>query len=99
MDLRGLNTWLKNPRGDIPGTLMTFAGIDNEKERADIIDFLNSNSDNPLPLPKAAEATPPPGEPDGYTPQPVPGAPSAQPPAAAQPVHAAPKSGAPPTSK
>jgi len=93
-----LNTWLKNPRGDVPGTLMTFAGIDNEKERADIIDFLNSNSDSPLPLPKAAEATPPPANPTANA-APAPGAPSAQPPAAAQPAHAAPKPGAPPTSK
>lgn len=49
-----LNVWLTNPRADVPGTLMTFAGIDNEKQRADVIAYLNSNSDNPLPLPKAA---------------------------------------------
>ena len=35
---------------------MTFGGIPNEKQRADIIAYLNSNSDNPLPLPKAADA-------------------------------------------
>jgi cytochrome c len=33
---------------------MTFAGISNEQERADVIAYLNSNSDHPLPLPKAA---------------------------------------------
>jgi cytochrome c len=55
-----LNTWLKNPRADVPGTLMTFAGLPSEKQRADVIDYLNSNSDKPLPLPKAAEANPPP---------------------------------------
>lgn len=49
-----LNVWLTNPRADVPGTLMTFAGIDSEKQRADVIAYLNSNSDNPLPLPKAA---------------------------------------------
>jgi cytochrome c len=55
-----LNTWLNNPRSDVPGTLMTFAGLTSEKQRADIIDYLNSNSDSPLPLPppKAAEAAP-----------------------------------------
>jgi len=53
-----LNTWLNNPRNDVPGTLMTFAGLTSEKQRADIIDYLNSNSDSPLPLPKAAEAAP-----------------------------------------
>ncbi len=49
-----LNVWLTNPRADVPGTLMTFAGINSEKQRADVIAYLNSNSDNPLPLPKAA---------------------------------------------
>ena len=55
-----LNKWLDNPRGDVPGTLMTFGGVPSEKQRADIIAYLNSNSDSPLPLPKAAEATPAP---------------------------------------
>jgi cytochrome c len=53
-----LNKWLDNPRGDVPGTLMTFGGIGSEKQRADIIAFLNSNSDSPLPLPQAAQAAP-----------------------------------------
>jgi len=35
---------------------MTFAGIPRAGERADLIAFLNSKSDNPLPLSKAAEA-------------------------------------------
>ena len=91
-----LNAWLKNPRGDVPGTLMTFAGIDSEKDRADVIDYLNSNSDNPLPMPKAAEATPPAANPAAA---PAPGAAAAKPPAAAQPAPAAPKPAAPPASK
>ena len=36
----------------IPGTTMTFAGISRRSERADIIAYLNSLSDNPKPLPK-----------------------------------------------
>ena len=55
-----LNTWLTNPRADVPGTAMTFAGIASEKQRADVIAYLNSNSDNPLPLPKAAQSQPAP---------------------------------------
>ena len=47
-----LNTWLTNPRSDVPGTLMTFAGIASEKQRADVVAYLNSNSDTPVPLPK-----------------------------------------------
>jgi len=56
-----LNTWLANPRADVPGTLMTFAGIESEKQRANVIAYLNSNSDKPLPLPKTAQAQPPSG--------------------------------------
>jgi len=55
-----LNPWIENPRKDVPGTLMTFGGIQSEKQRADIIAYLNSNSDKPQPLPKAAEAAPAP---------------------------------------
>ena len=58
-----LNNWLTNPRADVPGTLMTFAGISNENQRADVIAYLNSNSDKPLPLPKAAQAKPAGGAP------------------------------------
>jgi cytochrome c len=53
-----LNPWLANPRKDVPGTLMTFAGLPNEKQRADVIAYLNANSDSPQPLPKAADAAP-----------------------------------------
>src|SRR2546429_445311 len=51
-----LNQFINNPRGYIPGTNMTFAGIQRGGERADVIAYLNSLSDNPAPLPKAAEA-------------------------------------------
>ena len=53
-----LNPWLANPRKDVPGTLMTFGGVPSEKQRADIIAYLNANSDSPQPLPKAADAAP-----------------------------------------
>jgi cytochrome c len=61
--LEDLDVYLKNPRTAVPGTKMTFAGIARAGERADLLDFLNSQSDNPAPLPKAAEAgTAPAGE-------------------------------------
>ena len=47
-----LNKWLASPQKLAPGTKMTFAGIADEQQRADIIAFLNGQSDNPLPLPK-----------------------------------------------
>ena len=48
-----LNPWLKDPRAMVPGTAMTFAGLPNEKQRADVIAYLNTLSKNPLPLPTA----------------------------------------------
>jgi len=63
-----MDKWLLNPRADVPGTLMTFAGIPNDKQRADVIAYLNSNSDKPEPLPKAAENKPAEKEPGGGNP-------------------------------
>jgi cytochrome c len=51
-----LNQFINNPRGYLPGTNMTFAGIQRGSERADVLAYLNSLSDSPAPLPKAAEA-------------------------------------------
>ena len=34
-------------------TAMTFAGLANEKQRADVIAYLNTLSKSPLPLPTA----------------------------------------------
>ncbi|MDI1345359.1 MAG: cytochrome c family protein [Pseudolabrys sp.] len=50
-----LNKFLANPRGYIPGTNMTFAGLSRDAQRADVIAFLRTQSDNPVPLPKVAE--------------------------------------------
>jgi cytochrome c len=51
-----LNKWLTNPRADVPGTAMTFAGISNEKQRADVVAYLNSLSAHPLPTEKGPVA-------------------------------------------
>src|SRR5215211_1248369 len=51
-----LNAFLANPKGYIPGTTMSFAGLPRGSERADVITYLNSKSDSPAALPKAAEA-------------------------------------------
>jgi cytochrome c len=55
-----LNKFLTDPRAYIPGTAMTFAGLSRESQRADVIAFLDKQSDNPVPLPKAAANTPAP---------------------------------------
>jgi len=76
-----LNKWLTSPRTYAPGTKMAFAGIGNEKERADVIDYLRSLSHNPEPLPAvpagAAAAAPavaapaPPANSNAAAPQPA----------------------------
>ena len=49
-----LNKFLANPKGFVPGTAMGFAGISKDSERADVIAYLRTLSDNPAPLPTAA---------------------------------------------
>ncbi|HEY7300481.1 MAG TPA: cytochrome c family protein [Xanthobacteraceae bacterium] len=51
--------FIANPKAFVPGTAMTFAGIPRASERADVVAYLNSLSDNPAPLSKAAEAAAP----------------------------------------
>ena len=51
-----LNKFLSGPGGYIPGTSMTFAGLPRATERADLIDYLRTRADSPLPLPKVADA-------------------------------------------
>ena len=46
-----LNEWLHQPSAYVPGTRMAFAGIKNDQQRADVIDYLHSLSHNPVPLP------------------------------------------------
>ena len=53
-----LNGFIANPKGYVPGTIMAFAGISNPKERADVIRYLQTLSDSPVPLPAAAAAPP-----------------------------------------
>ena len=57
-DWNNLSDWLANPKKFAPGTKMTFAGLGNPEDRANVIAFLNQHSDAPRPLPAApAEAT------------------------------------------
>jgi len=49
-----LNAFLTEPKKFIPGTAMSFAGIQNDSQRANVIDFLHTLADNPVPLPAQA---------------------------------------------
>ena len=46
-----MNDYLIKPQAYIKGTKMAFAGLRKEKDRASVILYLNSKSDNPKPLP------------------------------------------------
>jgi cytochrome c len=50
-----LNAFINSPKGFVPGTAMGFAGIQKDSERADVIDYLHTLADTPLPLPTAAK--------------------------------------------
>ncbi|MBS50585.1 MAG: cytochrome c family protein [Sphingobium sp.] len=60
-----MDAWLKSPREFAPGTKMTFAGLGNPADRANLIAWLNTQGSN-LPLPAAdpepAEASATPAE-------------------------------------
>ena len=73
-DFDKMNAWLTSPRKFASGTKMTFAGLGNPQDRANVISYLNSQGSN-LPLP----AAPAPGADAGKKPE---GATSASPGAA-----------------
>jgi cytochrome c len=50
-----LNKFISNPKGFVPGTAMGFAGIQKDSERADVIAYLHTLADSPVPLPTAAK--------------------------------------------
>ncbi len=50
-----LNQFITTPKGFVPGTAMGFAGITKDSERADVIAYLHTLSDNPVPLPTASK--------------------------------------------
>jgi cytochrome c len=93
-DFDNLNTWLTKPSTFAPGTAMTFAGLSNDKQRADVIAYLDTLSPNPVPLPKPqnanaapSESGPGAGQPAGAPANPAPGgAPGNSAPAGAAPA-------------
>ena len=48
-----LDEFLANPKAEVPGTAMAFAGLKKPDERANVIAYLRTLSDSPVPLPEA----------------------------------------------
>jgi len=58
-DFDKMNAWLTSPRKFAAGTKMTFAGLANAQDRANVIAYINSQGSNlPLPAAPAAGAAP-----------------------------------------
>ena len=57
-DWEKMSAWLANPKKFAPGTKMTFAGLSNPQDRADLMLWLNSKGGTlTVPPPPAADAT------------------------------------------
>ena len=62
-DWQNLSDWLKSPKAFAPGTKMTFAGLSKPEDRANVIAYLNQQSNSPRPMPAVpAEAAAPAAE-------------------------------------
>ena len=92
-DFEHLNHFLTSPKAFIKGTAMGFAGIKKDDERANLIAYLNSQSDSPAPLPAAGAA---PAAAPAATPAAAPAEGAAKPAEGAAPAPAAPAAGAAP---
>src|SRR5687767_15374541 len=57
-DWENMSAWLANPKKFAPGTKMTFAGLSNPQDRADLMLWLNSKGGSlTVPPPPAADVT------------------------------------------
>lgn len=86
-DFDHLNHFLASPKGYIKGTAMGFAGVKKDDERANLLAYLHSLSDNPAPMPEAGAAPAEEAAPAAEGEQPAPaegGAPAEEAPAQAQ---------------
>lgn len=50
-DYAALDAWLASPKEYVPGNKMTFAGLKKPEDRADLIAWMRTLSDQPQPLP------------------------------------------------
>jgi cytochrome c len=95
-----LDHFIANPKGYVPGTIMAFAGISSPKERADVVRYLDTLAESPVPLPKAepaAAAGAAPAAPAQPSPGRKPDVPGARPEPGPAPIQANPQSATPQT--
>ncbi len=86
-DYDHLDHFIAAPKGLIRGTVMGFAGLKNPQDRADIIAYLHTLSDNPAPLPEVeTDAAAAPEEPAAEEAAPEAPAAEAEEPAAEEPA-------------
>jgi cytochrome c len=57
-----LDHFLTSPKAFVPGTAMSFAGLPKPEDRANIIEYLRTNADSPVPKPEATAAAAPAAE-------------------------------------
>lgn len=57
-DFDSMNQWQYKPALFARGTIMAYAGNPKDQERANLIAYLNAQSDSPKPLPKASAKQP-----------------------------------------
>ena len=89
-----LNDFIANPKAVMPGTKMSFPGLSKVQDRVNLIAYLRTVSDAPLPIPPPNPAEPPAGQvqnppPSGAAPAsatPAGGEPAATPAAAGTPA-------------
>ncbi|MCP1198747.1 c-type cytochrome [Notoacmeibacter sp. MSK16QG-6] len=62
-DFEHLNAFLLKPKDEVPGTAMGFAGLKKDSDRANLIAWMNEQSDSPLPLPEPEAESDEGGEP------------------------------------
>ncbi|MCK9541680.1 MAG: cytochrome c family protein [Novosphingobium sp.] len=62
-DFATMDAWIHSPKKFAPGTKMTFAGLSNPEERANLLVYMNSLGSNlPLPAPVEVAAAAPAGD-------------------------------------
>jgi cytochrome c len=57
-DYESINQFIAHPGKTVPGTKMTFVGLDKTQDRADVIAYLRTLADSPAPLPPPEAAKP-----------------------------------------